>query len=307
MADNVTLNAMSGGSVVAADDIGSVYYQRIKLVHGADGVNDGDVSTVNGLPIDIRTDNVGLALEAGGNLATAVTHLATLAGAVSTEMQVDVVGALPAGTNAIGKLAANSGVDIGDVDVTSITGVTMSNAAMQITGDEAHDAVDAGNPVKMGGNAIAHGSNPTAVAAADRTNWYFNRHGIPFVITGHMNPITKQINVTAADGAQTDTALVTITTGQKIVVTGILVTADNANSVDVAVRVGFGTANTPANDASSGMIASHPGVPAGGGLAWGNGGGILGVGADNADLRLTCEVPTGGSIDVNAIYYIIES
>ena len=36
-----------------------------------------------------------------------------------SEMQVDVVAALPAGSNAIGKLAANSGVDIGDVDVTS--------------------------------------------------------------------------------------------------------------------------------------------------------------------------------------------
>ena len=36
-----------------------------------------------------------------------------------SEMQVDVVASLPAGTNAIGKLAANSGVDIGDVDVTS--------------------------------------------------------------------------------------------------------------------------------------------------------------------------------------------
>ena len=34
-------------------------------------------------------------------------------------MQVDVVGSLPAGSAAIGKLAANSGVDIGDVDVTS--------------------------------------------------------------------------------------------------------------------------------------------------------------------------------------------
>ena len=36
-----------------------------------------------------------------------------------SEMQVDVVGSLPAGSAAIGKLAANSGVDIGDVDVTS--------------------------------------------------------------------------------------------------------------------------------------------------------------------------------------------
>jgi len=55
--------------------------------------------------------------------AVAVTNagITTIAGAVTgTEMQVDVVAALPAGTNAIGKLAANSGVDIGDVDVTSI-------------------------------------------------------------------------------------------------------------------------------------------------------------------------------------------
>lgn len=37
-----------------------------------------------------------------------------------TEMQVDVVASLPAGTNAIGKLAANSGVDIGDVDILSL-------------------------------------------------------------------------------------------------------------------------------------------------------------------------------------------
>jgi hypothetical protein len=38
-----------------------------------------------------------------------------------SEMQIDVVGSLPAGSAAIGKLAANSGVDIGDVDVTSIS------------------------------------------------------------------------------------------------------------------------------------------------------------------------------------------
>lgn len=54
-----------------------------------------------------------------GNIAT---NTSTIAGVVSgSEMQVDVVGSLPAGTNAIGKLSANSGVDIGDVDVTSIS------------------------------------------------------------------------------------------------------------------------------------------------------------------------------------------
>ncbi len=39
-------------------------------------------------------------------------------------LAVQVIPALPAGTNAIGKLAANSGVDIGDVDVTSISAGT---------------------------------------------------------------------------------------------------------------------------------------------------------------------------------------
>lgn len=67
-----------------------------------------------------------------------------LAGCVGgTEVQVDVVGALPAGTNAIGKLAANSGVDIGDVDVASVipgTGATNLGKAE----DAAHTTGDVG-------------------------------------------------------------------------------------------------------------------------------------------------------------------
>lgn len=72
------------------------------------------------------------------------TNLGTVAGAVSgSEMQVDVVASLPAGTNAIGKLAANSGVDIGDVDVTSLDGVAAEAAALGngilIQGDDGTD------------------------------------------------------------------------------------------------------------------------------------------------------------------------
>lgn len=53
MADNFTANAGSGGSTFASDDIASVQFPRLKLVHGADGVNDGDVSTVNPLPVRV--------------------------------------------------------------------------------------------------------------------------------------------------------------------------------------------------------------------------------------------------------------
>ena len=96
--------------------------------------------------ISATTQRVTIATDDDG-----VAHLATIAGAVSTEMQVDVVGslpagdnnignvdiasALPAGSNAIGKLAANSGVDIGDVDVTSMptNSATISNQTRDAT------------------------------------------------------------------------------------------------------------------------------------------------------------------------------
>jgi len=59
------------------------------------------------------------------NSAAIKTAVELIDNAISgTEMQVDVVAALPAGTNAIGKLAANTGVDIGDVDILSIAAGT---------------------------------------------------------------------------------------------------------------------------------------------------------------------------------------
>ncbi|CAK0775235.1 hypothetical protein CCP3SC1AL1_770022 [Gammaproteobacteria bacterium] len=54
-----------------------------------------------------------------------------------------ITNALPAGTNAIGKLAANSGVDIGDVDITSVvpgTGATNLGKAE----DAGHTSGDVG-------------------------------------------------------------------------------------------------------------------------------------------------------------------
>jgi len=50
MADNTTLNPGTLGDVIATDDIGGVKFQRVKLVHGADGTNDGDVADTNALP-----------------------------------------------------------------------------------------------------------------------------------------------------------------------------------------------------------------------------------------------------------------
>lgn len=180
------------------------------------------------------------------------------------------------------------------------------NPTVTAVGNVAHDVGDAGNPVKIGYKAIVHGANPTAVTADDRTDAYANRHGIPFVMGGHPNIQTIQANYTDADGAQTNAAIITVSSGTKIIVTHLAAICDNANTQDVQCRIGFGTANTPANDAAK-VLLSHPGIPPGSGVVVGNGSGIIGIGADDEDLRITCEDPVGGSIDVVVGYYTIES
>lgn len=323
MADNATFGAGNNATLpdttkVAADeasysgDTALVQLVRPAYVSGSEGAktaNPADVGAGNvgsGTPrMTLADDDPAVAVLGDTTGAAVVTDAdgtiqRYLRGIVKLLITTGTI-VLGAGTAAIGKLAANSGVDIGDVDVTSITGVTMSNAAMQTTGDEAHDDADAGNPMKIGAKAIAHGSNPTAVAANDRTNLYANRAGIPFHIGGHPNIVTVEAAYTAA---QTDTAIVTVSTGTIIVVTAIALTLDEATTVGVGCRVGFGTANTPT---TTGVVATHPGLVPGGGIVQGDGSGILGIGADNEDLRITSEVPTGGSLRVKVTYFTIES
>ncbi len=49
MSDNVGYTPGSGATI-AADNIGGVLHQRVKVTIGPDGVNDGDVSAANPLP-----------------------------------------------------------------------------------------------------------------------------------------------------------------------------------------------------------------------------------------------------------------
>ena len=50
MADNVGYTPGSGATI-AADDVGGALLQRVKIVQGVDGVNDGDVAASNPLPV----------------------------------------------------------------------------------------------------------------------------------------------------------------------------------------------------------------------------------------------------------------
>ena len=208
---------------------------------------------------------------------TALTHLATIAGdttAIETAVQI-----------------------MDDWDNAASDGASVS-------GDVAHDSPDAGEPVKMGMKAVDLGATPTAVAANDRTNWLATRAGIPFVLGGHPNVQTKNLQVTDADGAQTDVDIIgAVAAGTSRVVTKVSVTSANGTA-NVSCRIGFGTANTPAADAAK-VVLFHPGIPGGGGAIEGNGSGIIGIGASDEELRVTCDDPVSGSISIIVTYFDI--
>lgn len=98
MADNTVLNPGSGGVTVGDDDISGVKYQRIKLIHGVDGTNDGDVAKTNPLPVaggfSTRSDTYTTAAN-----GTTVDRSASPISRVA--MQVKGTGAAPTAWNVV--------------------------------------------------------------------------------------------------------------------------------------------------------------------------------------------------------------
>lgn len=203
MADNVTLNSGSGGAVAAADDIGSVFYQRVKLSVGADG------TAVDAIPVSAALDTTATGVQAVGLVAqfddttpAAVTENQFAPVRLSTERSLHVEVRDAAG-NERGMVVDASGfptvnvngtVTVGSHAVTNAGTFAVQDAAAEaslsvlddwdnaasdgasVSGDTAHDAVDAGEPVKIGGYASA--AAPTGVSGdADRVNAWFLRNG----------------------------------------------------------------------------------------------------------------------------------
>lgn len=79
MADNIELDAGTGGATVAADDVGGVHYQVVKLDVGADGVA-APVSNSNPVPVS----------DAGSSLTVDNAGLTELAAAINASSQMDV-------------------------------------------------------------------------------------------------------------------------------------------------------------------------------------------------------------------------
>lgn len=200
MADDVTLDAMSGGSVVATDEISSKHYQRIKLVHGADGVNAGDVSTSNGFPVQVisvaagdnNIGNVDIAssvLPTGAATETTLSALNTKVTAVNTGAVVIASSALPSGAATESTLLA-----VGSLLASGI-GVTFTNTSINIA--------DGGNTITVDGTVAATQSGTWNVATVTAVT------GITNVVHVDDNagsltvdaPVTTPVFVRLSDGS----------------------------------------------------------------------------------------------------------
>ena len=197
------------------------------VLHGENFTIMGESKTIDGsaLPNDVAEGrNARLAVSRSGiaytcltdpdgasDLGTTITtHLSEIEGAIETiegaisgsEMQVDIVAALPAGTNAIGKLSANSGVDIGDVTVDNLgdwvardVGATASVARVPTNNYSALDAVITAGVVCK--DVLAAHSNVTddeyTTLQVDTQGALYTTHGI----TGMVSDMDADVGTSA--------------------------------------------------------------------------------------------------------------
>lgn len=311
MADNVAITAGSGTSV-GTDDVSGVHFQKIKIADGAadsSAMIGGDAT--NGLDVDVT------------RLPALVAGSANIGDVDVLTVPADPFGANADAASATGSISAKlrqiaaNGISVSQATAANLNATEANSGSIKTAVELIDDSIfqdDAGftvgtSKVNMAGMvAVAHGSNPDAADANDAVAALTNRHRIPFQIGGHPNIITSSIRLT---GSSTDAAVIagTIASGTKVVVTRLTVNVSNATTVNIGCKIGFGASTLPADSTTgaAGVLVDSDGFPPGGGVNIGDGSGIIGIGADGEEIRITNDAPTSGALHVTCSYYTIES
>lgn len=178
MADGITLNAGTGGSVVATDDIAGVHYQRVKIALGADGAAAdaavGGGTEAGSLRVTIASDSTGvlsvddngstLSVDDGGssltvdNSGTFAVQITSIASGANNIGDVDVASLIPGtGATNLGK-AEDAAHTSGDVGVMALS-VRANTAAATSSADGDYQ------PLITDTNGRLHVIEPSAAGA----------------------------------------------------------------------------------------------------------------------------------------------
>ena len=262
MANLFIRDAAGATKEVKATETGAVHVPAHQITNAA-GTETATVSagllSVNGSGVTQPVSGTVAATQSGTwniGTVTVVTSVGSL------------TNALPAGTNAIGKLAANDGVDIGDVTINNASGgsaVNIQDGGNSITvdgtvsataaGDVANDSADSGNPVKVGGKAIAGLSGLTLVTGNDRVNWNGGLDGAQIVRTHCALEDIVSGNASNTDGTVT-TVIASAGAGIKQYLTKVILTNSSAAFAYVEILSGAVVKATVPVPATSGATVS---------------------------------------------------
>jgi hypothetical protein len=253
---------------------------RVQLGSAGTAVPIGAGVEVNTLRVTLPTDCTGVLTVKQGTAANLKCE-ATLAAAqtlatVTTVSTLTGTTTLTPGTGATNLGKAEDAVHAsGDVGVMALGVRNDTNASygadgdycpqavdsggnQKVVGNIAHDGVDAGNPVKIGGKGVT--SVPAAVSSGDRVDAYFDLNGrqvvkidtaIPVKLAGFDQSITTPkygALTTAVNSTAVQTLLTNPSAGRyhisSVTISGYVGTAARTVTPKLYVKIGFGTAGT---------------------------------------------------------------
>ena len=230
MADNITLNSGSGGATLAADDIASVWYQRVKLTDG--------------------TADSATAILAGNGVASGALRV-TVASDTTGVISVDDNGATLSVDDGGGALTVDGTVGISG----TVTVDLGANNDVVCAGDVAHDAANSGNPILAGARATNSIEGVTQVANGDRTYLQADLNGV--LISRPHTTLEEIISERVSNTNGTSTAFTNFAAGGAGIHNYVTdVTVFNSSATDGYVDFRDGTAGS--------IIWTFP-LPAGGG------------------------------------------
>jgi len=268
MADNTTLNAGTGGDVIASDDIGGVKYQRVKLSLGADGaaadaaVGGGTEATalrvtlasdstgvvsVDDNGASLTVDNAALSVVGGGAEATAlrvtiandstgVVSIDDNGGSITVDGTVAVSGTVTVGSHAV----TNAGTFVVQENGASLTALQLIDDA--VFTDDAAYTVGTSKGLVMMGVATTDTVNANDAGAIRMT---VNRDACVVIKDSNGNTIDPQV----------DDAAFTPATSLLSVVGGVYTTdqVDSGDAGAFAMTAGRAQHVTPKPDTTGGL------------------------------------------------------
>lgn len=234
------VNVQDGGNSLTVDaPVGTPVFTR--LSDGAAALV-GQKAMAASLPVVIASDqsavpisgavtNTVLSVVGGGAEATA--QRVTIANDSTGVLSVDDNGAsltvdAPVGTP-VNVQIGNATLSAGVIDETGASAVD----ALAVGGGTAHDAVDSGNPIKIGG--IARQANPTAVAALDRVAATFDDVGRQVCVVGQVRDLMVHQHTQIASSAA-ETTILAAAAAIFHDLTQLVITNETATAVTVTIK-----------------------------------------------------------------------